>query len=371
MYELIVVICVLALLALVIGSMLSFIDHPHWFVRGWEFPRVQIIGLSIALALVVTAVAMFTEARSTSSALTFVWALVALLTIWHGVRVISYTRFGFKQSLPTKKVESDRGIRVVFSNVEQGNDQHESWIKEIEQADADVVVGLEFDSQWMDATADFREKFPYRVEQPQDNYYGMVMLSRLPIQEAQIRFVVQDDIPSIDAKLELPSGEQVRLISVHPRPPEPVRDQDSVPRDAELITYGKELRDETMPVIVGGDLNDVAWSKTTRLFLKISKLLDPRRGRGFYNTFHARYRLLRVPLDHVFHSEHFSLRAISRLGYIGSDHFPIMLQLQLEERPEQRDLGLAASESDHQQADRLIERESDPAAESHSVQAAD
>jgi endonuclease/exonuclease/phosphatase (EEP) superfamily protein YafD len=41
-------------------------------------------------------------------------------------------------------------------------------------------------------------------------------------------------------------------------------------------------------------------------------------GRGFYNSYHAEHRLLRYPLDHVFHSNHFRLVDLQRLRSIGS-----------------------------------------------------
>ena len=83
-------------------------------------------------------------------------------------------------------------------------------------------------------------------------------------------------------------------------------------------------------MIVYGDLNDVAWSRTTRLFQKVSRLVDPRKGRGLYSTFHARWPLFRWPLDHVFFSDCFRLVALRRLPYSGSDHFPVYVCLHLE-----------------------------------------
>ena len=94
-------------------------------------------------------------------------------------------------------------------------------------------------------------------------------------------------------------------------------------------------------LLVTGDLNDVAWSRTTRQFRRLSRLLDPRVGRGMFNTFHAGHWFLRWPLDHIFHSDHFTLRSIRRLPSIGSDHFPLLSELVLTPhlKDEQQALG--------------------------------
>lgn len=182
---------------------------------------------------------------------------------------------------PTVQRPDESAVRFVISNVEEENDQYELWMQTIEAADPDILVVLEIDDRWVRFTQRLIEKYPHRVIRPQSNWYGMMMLSRLPIQRHEVRYWVQDDVPSIDADVRLKDQMLVRVVAVHPRPPEPIRGNHSTARDAELTLWGQELADEKRPVIICGDLNDVAWSPTTRLFLRTSGLLDPRRGRGF------------------------------------------------------------------------------------------
>ncbi|MEX0882488.1 MAG: endonuclease/exonuclease/phosphatase family protein, partial [Cyclobacteriaceae bacterium] len=121
---------------------------------------------------------------------------------------------------------------------------------------------------------------------------------------------------------------QFVLYGVHPEPPKP--GTDTYERDTELLLIGKEIKENPQPVIVAGDLNDVGWSQTSKLFREYSQLVDPREGRGFYNTYNVFLPLFRYPLDHVFYSNDFGLVSIEKLEEVGSDHYPILIELTFE-----------------------------------------
>lgn len=323
----------LLLAVLVAGSLLPICSSPHWLVRSWDYPRVQILVIAISASVVFLAINLI-DAQPSRTKVATVIGVTLLLAGWHLFRIVPYTKLVSPQAMawepPASPSQDDsRRLRVMVSNVEMENDQFVRWCNVVRDAEADVIVVAEVDDRWAKTLEKLKPLYPHQIVHTQDNWYGMAMISRLPITEYETRFLVQDDVPSIDAVIEMPSGDRVRVIGVHPRPPEPIRDNDAIARDAELVLWGKELAEDDRPIVIGGDLNDVAWSQSTRLFLRLSGLLDPRRGRGFFNSFHADHPCMRFPLDHVFHSGHFAIRDMQRLSHVGSDHFPIVIDLQL------------------------------------------
>ena len=313
-------ICITLLLLLV--TLLPLSRHPAWWVRVWDFPRVQLLFISLLLG--VGQCFMFSRSPWLAGA---VLLICLVCCAYQGWWIFPYTRFMEKQVRDAEDYTEHPGIRILVSNVLTPNRQAGKLLKQIRIESPDVLVAVETDSWWEQQLSVLDNDYPYSVRCPKDNLYGMHVWSRLPLRDAEIQYLVDKEIPSMHMLVTLPQGIEVRLHCVHPMPPSPTENDESQDRDAELVMVGKSVAEATLPVIVTGDLNDVAWSRTTRLFLKISGLLDPRRGRGMYCTFNARYPLLRWPLDHIFHSQDFVLGSLRRLEDIGSDHYPFLAHL--------------------------------------------
>jgi len=232
------------------------------------------------------------------------------------------------------------------ANVLTPNRNAKGLIELVRENAPDILVTLESDAWWQAKLDALEPDYPFTIKCPLDNLYGMHVYSKLQLTDSRVDYLVEPDVPSIHALVSLPSGQQIRVHFLHPAPPSPTENEQSLERDAELIIVAKSVAGTDLPVIVTGDLNDVAWSETTRLFRKISGLLDPRVGRGMFNTFHANYWFIRWPLDHLFHSKHFSLSYMRRLRGFGSDHFPLLTELLLETGNKLEHSGLEASADD-------------------------
>jgi endonuclease/exonuclease/phosphatase (EEP) superfamily protein YafD len=199
----------------------------------------------------------------------------------------------------------------------------------IVEADPDIILAVETDEWWCARLAEgLQSRYPHGIRYPLSNGYGLALFSRLELVEPEIRFVVDEAIPSIRTGVRLRSGAVIDIYGVHPRPPSV--QQDSIERDLELIRVGSEIKRRNRPAIVLGDLNDVAWSPTTEQFMRAGDLRDPRRGRGFYNTYPARWPGFRYPLDYIFNTDHFEVCGMRVLPRFSSDHLPLIATLCLK-----------------------------------------
>ena len=301
---------------LVVATGLSLIETDEWWIRVFDFPRLQI---AVALALLLCVFVMLAVRHG----LLFYGVLTAglLSFVWQAYLIAPYTLVWPDQMQAALSCSADEQVSLFMANVLQENDDYDAVRAAIADADADIVLLTEIDERWEAELGAQLESYPGQLSAPLSNTYGMGFYSRLPLREGEVRYILEDDIPSVKAEIDLPGGTSFAFWGVHPSPPRPGDDTDE--RDAELLIVADEASEATLSVIVGGDLNDVAWSSTTTLFSEISQLLDPRIGRGLYATFNADWPLLKWPLDHLFASEEWLLVEFARLQHVGSDHFPV------------------------------------------------
>lgn len=305
---------------LLAATVLGKVPLHDWWLRACEFPRVQIL----CLAFICTLLSFF-SAPGWQSATLIICLIVIAVQGWH---ILPWTPLYPVQMQKAERGDGEHCITLLISNVLTPNHHSDALISQIHEHQPDVILTLESDGWWEkkldEALAD---DWPHSVKIAQDNLYGMHLYSRLALHDVEVKRLIQQDIPSIHGLFELANGQKIRFHAVHPRPPAPNESESSLWRDAELLLVSKLIAEHDQPTLLFGDLNDVAWSRTTRMFCRVSGMLDLRRGRGMYSTFHADYRLLRWPLDHIFTSDHFTLGRIQRLKHIGSDHFPIIATL--------------------------------------------
>lgn len=335
---------------LVVLTCLPLSRSAQWWVRVWEFPRVQLaIVALLLLVLQLLTIGKNPVIGATSS------IIVAVCLLYHLWWIYPYSRFK-KHEVPAAQQQGQIArFTLVAANVLMDNRDTGRFLALMKEQQPDLLITLESDDWWQKHLDSLESDYPYTVKCPLDNLYGMHLYSKLPLRDASVDYLVEDDIPSIHCQIVLTDDVSVRAHFLHPTPPVPGQNLESTERDAELIMVAKSLQDCDGPILVAGDLNDVAWSPTTRLFRKISGLLDPRVGRGQFNTFHADYWFARWPLDHLFVSDHFQLVEIRRLRPFGSDHFAIRADLALTATPTGRPGGLEAGLDDRQQAEKIID----------------
>lgn len=308
--------------ALLVASLIPLVREQIWWLRAWTYARLQVFWLTVILA---TVYFVMNGVNPVKGAL-LLFAVIVILGLC--LRdILPFMPFAPKQTRRAPPGEPGHTITLLAANVLQDNEDAEGLLDTIQTEQPNVVFLVETNAAWKARMSTIETAYPHTHLLALEDYNGMLLYSRYPIENLQVRYLVQDHIPSITADLRISETQTIRFYGLHPRPPRP--QDDTADLDSELLFVANEAAHSTDPIIVTGDLNDVGWSSTTKQFLRTSGLLDPRKGRGLFNSYNAKIPVVRWPLDHIFHSEHFSLRAIKRLPAFGSDHFPIYVSFNL------------------------------------------
>lgn len=340
------------LILLVVMTLLPLWRVGSWPVRLCDFFRLQIMVLAIALLVVFLIVAWRSGWGYQLVIGVLILALVAAYQLSHIVR---YSPL-WPVEVPAT-AENASSIRLTVVNLKVDNQSKQRVLQQLQDLDVDLLLLIEVDADWAAALSPLEDKYPHRHGVVRGHGLGLMLWSRLPLAKADVRHLVTESRPSIFAQVKV-GQEDVNYVGLHPLPPGLSEDDgagrhDSRIRDAELMLVADIVaKNPAAAWIVSGDFNDVAWSHTTRMFQRISGLKDPRTGRGFYNSYHAKYPWLRFPIDQVFLSSNGRIAEMSRFRPAGSDHFAIMAEVSFVK---QQPSGPTASSADVEEAEEMVE----------------
>lgn len=315
---------------LILLSVLPFIPDQHWVFRVMDFIKVQLLVLQ---SIVFSATFFYAKENS------WLWLFQGLqfaFISYHIYILMRYTRFWRKPKVSGSANASDK-IKIISCNIYQYNKEFHRFIDLIQKEQPDIFLTMESNSDWEKAMRVLEKDYPNYEKVTLENTYGMHFYTRLKVHKVQTHYFVADDLPSIEAELETRDNHRFIFFGVHPPPPSPSEENNSKERDGDLMSVAKQVRSYTLPVIVIGDFNNVAWAKTSILFKKASELIDARIGRGILATFHAGYRFFRVPLDLLFHSSDIFIDKLFIYPSVGSDHFPVGCTFHIDTRDDKQE----------------------------------
>ncbi|MFD2740592.1 endonuclease/exonuclease/phosphatase family protein [Sulfitobacter aestuarii] len=306
-----------AILALAALTFLGLWEADTWWVRMTDFPRLHYV---IALLVLLVLLILLRPKSRTLGVLCTALAVAALLfNVW------KLWPYAITQAGAAESCSQDRRFTVMIANLQASREEAEGLLAAVEHTEPDLFLAMETDPWWDEQLQRLNGQFPHRRQEVTDGYYGIHLLSRLPLSASEVMRPAGTDTPAISTEVALGPDRMIRFIGLHPRPPHP--SQSAQARDAQLMWAALEARSSDLPVVLAGDLNSTPWEVVAERLQRVGAFLDPRQVFGYHATYDAHSWWMYWPLDHLFHQREFSSLRMDVLPGFGSDHYPVVVEL--------------------------------------------
>jgi endonuclease/exonuclease/phosphatase (EEP) superfamily protein YafD len=225
-------------------------------------------------------------------------------------------------------------IRVISANLLMVNRDTPPILREIEDANADLVFLQEYTEHWdKEFTQWFGQAYPYRLIYPQEDSFGAAIYSRHP-------FAGQPKLDSsmgkwgiVQLSADVAVGNTIiQCRNVHLVPP---RNWDyTVEHLDEMREFEQRLRgNSSRNVIIAGDFNFTGSTLQANAIARSGfhdAFDEAGSGRGATWPVNGVFRYLPgIRLDHIFLSQNLHCRRIETGNGYGSDHRPLIAELEL------------------------------------------
>jgi endonuclease/exonuclease/phosphatase (EEP) superfamily protein YafD len=217
-------------------------------------------------------------------------------------------------------------IRAMLMNILAENGNTDQVLSAIKMADPDLLLLEEVTPQWAQELEVLNTTYRHRIAKPQNGCFGMMLLSKVPLEHGEIVEIGTSGVPSIIAEAHFPQG-VISVLGTHPLPP--IGAAYSNQRNSQLAALPNFVKQQKYPVLLIGDLNTTPWSSYFQTLEKESGLKNSMQGFGHQPSWPSGNAFLRIPLDHILHDEEITIHNRMVGPKVGSDHLPVIVDFSI------------------------------------------
>ncbi|MGB3779357.1 MAG: endonuclease/exonuclease/phosphatase family protein [Tunicatimonas sp.] len=218
-------------------------------------------------------------------------------------------------------------MRLLLMNVLSSNRDTEAVVAQIHRYQPDILVLEEITPRWFAALSDQLTNYPYQLHAVREDNFGIWLLSKFPVSDEETIPWGPVHLPSATVRFRV--GDQLaRVVALHPMSP---GDPQGVRwRNEQLRQIAARFQETDDPLLVVGDLNTTSFAPVFQEFAQDLRLTDSRRGFGLQCSWPAfSFNPFMITLDHCLVSEGWTVTRREVGNYVGSDHLPVYVELQL------------------------------------------
>ncbi|MGD2103104.1 MAG: endonuclease/exonuclease/phosphatase family protein [Acidimicrobiia bacterium] len=266
-----------------------------------------------------------------------VFGLVIMMSKWRrtGYGVLGVALVNLVAVLPLyvgspaeARIDSD-SLRVMSFNLLSTNESYSDVVDYIQSIDPDLILLHEASRPWEVAISS--AGLDYDVIRPRSDelIFGTLVLVRGEGISAVSHGFATTSPRAVSLTYEPPGWDtRLSVLGTHPLAPTDAERADL--RDAQIEFAGEWADRQSGAYLVVGDLNATPWSYPFRRLMSSADLQNSQSGFGLQPSFPTSSNLLlRVPIDHLLHSPVIEVTGRELGPALGSDHFPLVVDLQL------------------------------------------
>jgi endonuclease/exonuclease/phosphatase (EEP) superfamily protein YafD len=280
--------------------------------HGWALDLLSHFRLQYLLACAVALLYALLRRRT--------WLAVAAFVslLWNAQLIHAVHQTAEAPAAPTGKP-----LRLMIYNVLATNTRHEDVINHVLQADADIVCLEEVNNTWQRSLEPLRRKYPHRVEELGEGFFGIACYTRLPLKSSEVRRFTIWRLPVLVLNLDH-LGRPLTFIGLHTEPPiGGVRAEEWRGELGGIATLVAGLSSE---VIVAGDFNATPWCEGMRL-LRDKGGLEFRSVDPVWPPTWGRHLPTMIPIDHVLVKPGLIIQKRTLGPELGSDHGSVLVEI--------------------------------------------